>query len=390
MEPSDNDVLLRLRNALESRSLPGDAANLGNRLLNRLEAPVTVAVLGPKASGKSQLVNFVSGHEIIPSGANCPVLTLCWGPEEKTYTTKHDGTLETRIGIELSEIHTESHSQIRIEANLDNLKQIQIFKAPFDHSKPLQTTIERADIVLWCSQEFCVAERQLWATVPDALKDHSFLVLTKADSLAAAGTLAGRIEELQDIVSEEFHSLIPLATRQAIASKDENGNVDDNLLSASGGKALLHALNAEVASGRMADVDSAQLFLKRYQVDKKQLSTKAAVIAEPREASLAELSQSALDYLNGQVQRLVQVDMLEQEDNASDILDICAEAANGLADIFIDQISTDEVILALQGDLMEAADIMLLLQMEDGAEPAANATTVLLQIQRDLKVKIAA
>jgi hypothetical protein len=44
--------------------------------------------------------------------------------------------------------------------------------------------------------------------MPDRLKDHGFLALTKADELIRGGP-SRRIADLDDIVAEEFHSLVP-------------------------------------------------------------------------------------------------------------------------------------------------------------------------------------
>ena len=68
----------------------------------------------------------------------------------------------------------------------------------------------------------------------------------------------------------------------------------------------------------------------------------------------------------------------------------CAATTNHLADIFTeeDYIAADPP--EFQGDLVEAVDMTLLMQLEGGEGPAADAVTLLLQLQRDIEMNIAA
>jgi hypothetical protein len=119
-------------------------------------------------------------------------------------------------------------------------------------------------MVIWCSQAFTPAERWLWSAMPDRLKDHGFLVLTKADELIREGTLADADRRLDDIVAEEFHSLVPVATLQGLAALCRDTGTDRDALAASGAEALISALLAHVEQGRRADLDAALLFLSRF------------------------------------------------------------------------------------------------------------------------------
>jgi len=283
---------------------------------------------------------------------------------------------------------------VRIEMDLPILQRISLIEVAVDgpavdQVSPIDWAAKRADIVLWCTQRFEPAERALWASVPDGLKDHSFCILTKADAISQTGNLGHEINQIQGVVAEEFHSLIPLATLQALSAGGPDGAVNDKLLAASGGKALMSALLNEVALGRQADLDNAQLFLKRHGVEDLQVPV-IAEVSQQKVPSISDLSMSALKYLQEQVQKIGDVAPPDDSDDAGDVLELCSQTANHVADIFIEQISTDDDVLGLQGDLMEAADVILLLQLEEGVDPAADAVTVLLQIQRDLQGNLAA
>jgi len=389
----ETDVAAQLEHALNYGLLPGDATKTGDRLLRRLKLPVSVVILGPAGSGKSQLLNFLAGRQIVPPEANWPMLELAWGRETRTLVSAADGTVNAVAGLNAKAVTADAQS-VRIEINLAILHRISLTElavdgAAVDQVSPIDWAAKRADIALWCTQEFDPAEQALWASVPDELKDHSFCILTKADVVSQTDNLGHKINQIQGVVAEEFHSLVPLATLQAIAASGPDGAVDDKLLAASGGKALMASLLNEVALGRQADLDNAQLFLKRHGVEDLQVPV-IEEVSQQEVQDISELSQSALTYLQGQAQKIADMTPPDDSDDATDVLELCSETANHVADIFIEQISAQGDVLNLQGDLMEAADVILLLQMEEGVGPAADAVTVLLQVQRDLQGNLAA
>ncbi len=393
--PEPNKVIQQLDLALESGMLPLDAVQTAKNLVRRLGSTVRVAVLGLDNAGKSKLMNFMAGQEIIPKGADWPALEICWGPVNRTLITRPDGTVDASENIVGSDITNKNSTGLKVEIPLDILQSISLSKCYHaggeeDYFDVVLHAVEQADIVLWCSQQFSELEKALWSVVPEELKDHSFFVLTKADELAVAGKLNSVISEIQDAVADEFHSLIPLATLQAIAASDEKANGDDTAYVASGGQALMSAIMHQVEMGRQADEDSALLFLKRHNLDDLVVAPTKPVAKVAAQVGLDELTRTALSLLQKKSTELQDIVTAETEEEASEVLEFCADTANQLADIFIDEISTDGNVLNMQGDLMEATDVILLMQLESDATSAADAVTLLLQVQRDLADSLAA
>jgi hypothetical protein len=192
--------------------------------------------------------------------------------------------------------------------------------------------------------------------------------------------LADRISRLQDIVAEEFHTLIPLATLQAIAATRSGGVVNQSSLAASGGQALIDAITHQVATGRQSDTDIARLFLRRNGLDQEDSPVPAA------NTSAAALATEALGYLAEKSDTLGSY----HADDPSGILEYCVETADGLTEILSKSTFEDVLTNDLQDTAMQAADAMVLMQLEDGAGPAADAVTLLIQMRRDLKAAIAA
>ncbi|MGR3290016.1 MAG: GTPase, partial [Paracoccaceae bacterium] len=321
----------------------------------RLSAPVRVKILGFPGVGKSTLLNFLAGQEILSSDVPWKSLELCWGKITRTTATLADGSVHTYDGLALAKITDRAQVSVRIEIDLPVLRKLSLKEITVS---PDATEIgrvgERSDIALWCSQEFNHDEQRLWADVSDALKDHSFFVLTKADVLSANGTLHSRIESLQNTVADEFYSLIPIATQQALTAVCSDDGTDDVALAESGGKALITALLHQVQLGRQSDLDSAQLFLQRYgagtnnanaamkdPVPGTMLNLQAEIVEsketepkDPQTIPVNEISQRAIDIIRAQADDLHQEDKFDELLGASNILDECVNTANQLVEIF--------------------------------------------------------
>ncbi len=325
----DGDVLMKLENALASGALPTHVRKTGQHLLDRLQSPVRCVVLGLPGSGKSQLLNFLAGRAVIPDRACFPIFELSWAESPRTVFTGQDGTAETFDGIVLEKGPGPVVAFVKVEANLPMLRRFSLLEVGLsgsvkEQSAAVDWAIGRADIVLWCSQEFSPQEQNLWARVPDALKDHGFLVLTKADVLAAGGGLAERIAAVQEVAADEFHSVFPIATIQAIEGAQQDATVGAPALAASGGKALLASVLRQVDQGRSADLDSVLAFLSRHgtkagagaktfeQFTSEDLTAKAAgevpnEAQAMKEPSAAGVVLTALSYLKSRASDLIDV-----------------------------------------------------------------------------------
>ncbi len=413
--PPPQQLLQELEGLLESRQLPPQPARHGLRLLEKALVPVTVAVVGLPGSGKSQVINLLCGRELFTGAAPCPSLEVSWGETEQTVLEFSDGSHETCDGIVTQLQSTPQPVTARITAPLPALKRVTLLELPSPQTprelqSALQQAVRRADIILWCSQGFSDAERALWAQVPDEKKDHSFFVLTKADTLSQTGQLSARITALQNIVADEFHSLIPVATRHAVMARTKG---DAPALVASGGKALITTVAREVDNGRRAYFDGILLFLRRYSAvlakngqisahisaqtgdgaatpdgaDAANLAAKHAPVT-PDDVS-DEIIFKALENLQKCGEELARLNAATEDVNAR-ILEHCSAVSNEIADMFSTLDNVSLTYSQIQTDALETADIVLLMQLEGGAGPAADAVSVLLQLRRGLAARAAA
>ncbi|MEK6215720.1 MAG: hypothetical protein N2B03_00735, partial [Boseongicola sp.] len=309
---------------------------------------------------------------------------------------------------------------IRAEMPLPILSRVSLLEVVTDGAvSELQSAIDwavrRTDIALWCTQYFNDEERKLWSRVPDSLKDHAFLVLAKADKLSAENALSGKISDLETVVAEEFHSLFAVATLQAINAHRKDGSVDESVYHASGGGALSAEILRHAERGRRADFDSAHLFLSRYQIRDVASSEKpatsvakgdeavqaapktrpvsTAVSEAPEPAQAVEnvaIFQDAARLLQRRGDGLAETVATLEPGKSGALVNQCVDTVENLVDLFSQDDSGCPAADAFIDDLMDATDMMVLMQVESGDAPAADAVTLLLQLRRDIETKMAA
>lgn len=450
----DDTVIERLEGALEAETLPKAARDYARHLVRRLSQPVRVSVLGLPGSGKSQLVNMFLGEKVVPEGVSLPTTEIAYGDRPQMVITGADGNVVRVHGADVSSVSGSKPAFLRIELPIEILQRINLLEVVTDGSSDELTSgvdwvVRRTDIALWCTQEFGPPEQAIWRRVPDSLKDHAFLVLSKADLLSAKSLLRERVSALETVVAEEFHSLFAVATLQALRAYRGDA-VDEAMFHASGGGALTSEVLRHAERGRRADFDSAHMFLARYQVDasvrpkaKPQAAPEETAVEPPtlapmphttkaRSQRVAEdepaaapdaapsdaagaapaspppsaavdsaapkgpkvenvaLFTDAIRFLRRRGDSLAETAASLGEGSASGLITHCVSAVEHLVDQFTDDDSGCEAADAFIDELAEAQDMMVLMQVEDSDGPAADAVTLLLQLRRDMEMQLAA
>ncbi|HIE32689.1 MAG TPA: hypothetical protein EYP81_01390 [Thermodesulfobacteriaceae bacterium] len=400
------DVQGQLENALETGLIPDDGKRRAAQILSRLDTPVRVVVVGRAGAGKSNLINMLSGQEVIPSGADLPPVEVTFGPQTRTVYLHSDGSKKEHAGLKLDVPTPADISIIRVEMPLGGLRHLTLTELDLRGGHQEQKAIaewatSRADIVLWCSQTFDTEEQSLWALAPDKLKDHSFLVVTKADQLENQGILSARISELSEIVAEEFYRMYPVATRQAISAFSSDGARDEDLWTSSGGNALANAVKQLVDTGRRADRDNALAFLSRYAPDMAIPAAKPKVTRRvepqpetppnlPANDTVTSTFRQALTMLEERADLMLGVVAGSRADKPMLILDYCLETADKLSEIVMELESAQSPFADLQEDIMECSDMMVLFHLEKTEDAATDAVTLLLQLKKEMSLAVAA
>jgi energy-coupling factor transporter ATP-binding protein EcfA2 len=412
MAHATHQVLEQLEHALGNGTVPLEEKRRAAQLLSRLKSPVQVVLVGRSGSGKSRLINMITGELVVPDGADLPPLEIVYGPQLRTVYLMVDGSEQAHDGLRLDQPAPSEAAIVRAELPLDVLKRLSLTElslagSPADQRAIADWAMQRADIVLWCSQSFDASEQALWSTADEALKDHSFLVLTKADQLQMKGVLSDRIAELESVVAEEFFRMYPVATIQAISSGSADNNRDEDIWTASGGKALMDAVQRLVDTGRSADADNALMFINRF------APSRARAVAVKGEESGArqyiktddeyvevqlgkesdgeheQIFQKALEFLQSRADLMLGAVEENSPDKQTLILDHCLETANKLSEIMMEVDLGGTSLSDIQEDVLECSDMMVLFHLEKTEDAATDAVTLLFQIKKEMSVAAA-
>ncbi|KQI71719.1 hypothetical protein AN191_12115 [Loktanella sp. 5RATIMAR09] len=264
-----NRVQTELKQAVLSGLLPDSDHEKAELLLERLQKPVRLAILGMPESGKSRLLNLLVGADVIPQGVHLPTMQLVYGENEKSVCTLADGSKEEFNAVDADMIAGLSPVFVEMQMPLPALNKISVLEvvAPNDTNavhRASQWASKRTDVALWCTRGFTEPEQRIWATMPDLIKDHAFCMVTHADFLKAQGLYEAAVGAISAAAGDEFNAVLAIATNQALSARRADGSVDKDVMRESGGSALISAVLKQVEHGRQSAVDQADILLHQY------------------------------------------------------------------------------------------------------------------------------
>lgn len=263
-------VAQRLGRALDRGLLPaGGPAEAAERLIERLERPARVALLGLPGSGKSSILNLLVGALVVPETLRLPTIIVQHGDVARMICTLTDGTTKIVPGHDLAEVLPLAPALVTLEMDLPALRVISLLEVsagPMEAEQKRAATwaSKRADIVIWCTTSYLPKEQAVWESLPDAVKDNSFMFLTKVDLLGSRDAALAMHNRVELRASEEFRQILSISAKQARAAMPAAGPVNRDLFRDSGASAVIAAIKTRVQSGRRADMDTAELLLARH------------------------------------------------------------------------------------------------------------------------------
>ncbi len=413
LQVSKDDTVARLRDALSTCQIDRALRRAGETLLAHLEKPKQITVMGKAASGKTSLLNLLLGAENMPDLSGIPVVELIHGPKARACIRN-----DAKEAISIDGLATPGHlphgtkhvvQELPLPVLTDkSLVEISLPDDAYKRHEIIKWVVDNTDVTIWCTQEFDKHESSMWSAVPEEMKDNSFLVLTKADTLQMRGTLKDQTSRFEQHFANEFLCLYPVATKRALAARQNGAPIDDKLWASSGGKALLDGLKRQIDTGRMADLDHANLLLRRIAASPKALSA-AEASSDATEVSVADedtpditsgTAPNALDRTSP-MKRNEAVDtalsvlndcadtMLETCSNGTgltsgDILTRSAQAVQALATLLMDVRADDQQLNTIRENVLEGEQVILLLQLEGTDTAARDAVTALLQLKKEM------
>lgn len=299
-----------------------------------------------------------------------------------------------RIGV-VGRAGTGKSSLLRLLARQPELAGCEITEltlAAADPADPWPEIIRDSDILLWCGQRFDQADLNFWSKVPEHLRDHSFLVVTQADRLAATGQLQPVLATLADLAGDQFHDLFAVATLQALQIATTAAADAPGAYRASGFAALKAALLHHIRQGRDAVQDAALVLIARHDKDEVTLPVTLPVpmplppvSADPEpDTGTPDAPWSRLhDFLDARARDLAPAARMPDQQKTLQVLDHCCDTTEGLVDLIRQDSVRPGCPAALTEEILTLSDTMLLLRHEGSPRSAADALALLLQVRRD-------
>lgn len=263
-------VAQRLGRALDRGLLPaGGPAEAAERLIERLERPARLALLGLPGSGKSSILNLLVGAPVIPETLRLPTIIVQHGTTARMICTLTDGSTKILPGSNLADVLPLAPALVTVELDLAALKVISLLEVSAgpmeaEQKRAANWAAKRSDIVIWCTTSYLPKEQAVWESLPDSVKDNSFMFLTKIDLLGSKQSAAAMHDRVELRAGEEFRQILSVSAKEARAAVPPGGPVNREMFRDSGAAAVIAAIKTRVQSGRRADMDTAELLLARH------------------------------------------------------------------------------------------------------------------------------
>lgn len=272
MAEADEDLTVaeRLGRLLDRGLLPaGGPAEAAERLIERLQRPARVALLGLPGAGKSAILNLLAGTVVVPEVLRLPTIIVQHGEEPRLLCTLADGQVVTVPGNDLEKALVLGPALITLELDLPALSVISLLEVAAGPMEAEQRRAslwagKRADILIWCSTAYLPKEQLVWEGMPDSYKDNGFLLLTKVDLLGGREAATGMHQRVMQRATGEFLHVLPMSAKEARTAAVEGKPIDRDRFRDSGAAAVISAIKARIQQARQADMDTAELLLAQH------------------------------------------------------------------------------------------------------------------------------
>ena len=401
------DGVSDLRRAIAQAGLSEPLKARAQAILDQIERPVRLAMFGLPGSGKSQILNFLAGADVLPGKTKLPTLQLSYGDAAVANCTLPDGTVEALPMEDMQAITALKPVFVDAEMPLPALKKISILEVSAgaslrEQQRAMSWASKRSDVALWCSKgAFGRDEQALWAQMPAALQDHAFLLMTHDDNPAVEEAYPGRVDRAVYAMQDQFRQVLPIGTKTAIAARNSDGTVNKDMLRSSGGMAVISAILRMVETGHQGARDQADIFLRQIAFDPEAHAPAPVAPPAPIEApveaaasrSLGPASREACEQAVAQLtaegtmmgQALSDVGL-----NDGEIVDICVDTVVWLSDYLAESGEPDDPAMAqLRETAMDAADLVQLIQLETSETVASDSVSVMVQVKQEMQQMLA-
>ncbi len=230
-----------------------------------------IAIMGEFSAGKSTLLNMLIGRSILPTQVTATKLPPVWLRHGSDAPYRVDKS-NRRHPIDLNDLATvpvKDTRYIRIFCEAEVLESCDLLDTPgiSDPNIPMNwwiKTLGYANAVLWCShagQAWRESERSAWESLPERLRRHSLLLITRSDKITSDIDRMKIDTRLRRETENLFGGRLFISLTNALRALEGEGDVD--LWASSGAETFVDMLAGSIA----AINDDRTVAIRRYRVD---------------------------------------------------------------------------------------------------------------------------
>ncbi len=195
-----------------------------------------IALMGEFSAGKSTLSNLLMGSRPLPEKVTATRLSPVWMSQgnDTPYRIGTDGTTEPISIDQLESVPVEETFAIRLFVDADILSVCDLIdfpgiSDPNMSSEVWERVLPEVDAVIWCThatQAWRQSEAAVWDTMPDAVRNHSILLVTRFDKLTSERDRSRVIKRVSRETAGLFSGIYPVSLLQALAAGEDQDRWD--------------------------------------------------------------------------------------------------------------------------------------------------------------------
>lgn len=185
-----------------------------------------IALMGEFSAGKSTLSNLLLGARPLPEKVTATRLSPVWISygTDAPYRMDVDGSTDPVSLDDLESIPVEETRAIRLFLESDILAVCDLIDFPGISDPNMSSDVwERmlpeVDAVIWCThatQAWRQSESAVWDNMPEAVRNHSILLITRYDKLTTDRDRGRVIKRVERETKGQFSGIYPIALLQAL------------------------------------------------------------------------------------------------------------------------------------------------------------------------------